>query len=195
MTESAEMIALTRAVQRLRRQNRWIICALVTIGIASVLLVASGSTSLHPPLGFREGGGRDSVLQLRGLEIVDASGRVRVRLGAPLPGPIIGGRERRRGAPISGIVIADSDGDERGGFATSDGPAEKSEAFIGLDSRDGQTTLFLANPHNGANLQVWDQKGNSVGLFAVENFPFIRVNRGDSTIFQVPRNDKPAVQR
>lgn len=87
------------------------------------------------------------------------------------------------------MLIYDGDGDERGGFSTSDGPADRSEAFIGLDSREGQTTLFLANPHDGGNLQVWDDSGNSVGLFAVQGVPYIQVQHGKTTVFQVSRVD------
>lgn len=135
--------------------------------------------------------GPDSVLQLRGLQILDARGVTRVRLGAPLPGPIVGGKEVKRVAPVSGFVVMDGDGDERGGFATADGPGDKSEAFIGLDSKDGQVSLFLANPHDGANFQIWDQRGNAVRIYAVGGTPRILVSKDGKIVTRIPADSAP----
>lgn len=192
MRRSVHPSSVAEEVLRLQRQTRRLTRTVVVLALGLGVLLASGFAGRAAPDGssLRTAVlGSDSVLVLRGVRIVDASGITRVRLGAPLPGPVVGGQERRRAAPISGMVILDGDGEERGGFSTADGPGDRSEAFIGLDSREGQTTLFLANPHDGGNLQVWDQRGNSVGLFAVKGVPYIRVQRGSRTLFEVPRAD------
>ena len=190
---------IAAALRRLEHRNRRLGVAVVGLALAVGALVVTGfagGRAAGPDAARLAALGADSILTLRGVRIVDAAGRTRVQLGAPLPDPVIGGRERRRVAPISGLAVFDGDGDERGGFATSDGPADRSEAFIGLDGREGQVTLFLANPHDGGNIQVWDQRGNRVGLFAVRGVPYILVRRGDTTVFQVPRSDSgPAPTR
>ena len=189
---------IVAALGRLERRNRRLSLAVVGLALAVGTLVVTGfagDRALDRSLVRMAVLGADSVLTLRGVRIVDAAGRTRVRLGAPLPGPVVGGREHQRVAPISGLAVFDGDGDERGGFAVSDGPAERSEAFMALDSREGQVTLFLANPHDGGNIQVWDQRGNRVGLFAVQGAPYVLVRRGDSTIFEVPRFDSAGAAR
>jgi hypothetical protein len=55
---------------------------------------------------------------LRGLAIVDANGKTRVRLEAPLPEPVIMGVQRKRDDSVSGVMIYDALGNERGGYVT-----------------------------------------------------------------------------
>lgn len=59
-------------------------------------------------------------LTVRRVDIVDESGVIRMTLAAPTPLPIIDGVEYRRAFPVSGLVIYDKDGSERGGFGVAD---------------------------------------------------------------------------
>jgi hypothetical protein len=59
-------------------------------------------------------------LTVRRLDVVDESGTIRMTLGAPTPLPIIDGVQYKRAFPVSGLVIYDKDGSERGGFGIAD---------------------------------------------------------------------------
>jgi hypothetical protein len=51
---------------------------------------------------------QDRILKARGLVIVDEHGKTRVRIAAPLPEPIIMGKEQKRDDSISGILLANT---------------------------------------------------------------------------------------
>ena len=182
--------ALADAVRRLEADNRRLRRSVGFMGLTFAVTVLAGFVGHRgqdSSARLREAFlGPDSVLQLRGLQIVDAHGTTRVRLGAPLPGPIVGGKEMKRVAPISGMAIMDADGDERGGFASADVPGDKSEVFIGLDTKDGQATLFLANPHDGGNLQIWDSRGNAVRLYATGGSARILIQKDGKLATRIP---------
>ncbi len=114
----------------------------------------------------------------------DASGVERVRLGAPLPDPMgtDGIRHKRQGA-ISGLIISDAKGTERGGYATDD---QYDEAFFTLDSRKGQEVLFLANPDGGTNLDLFDKLGNEAQLTVFPSGPKLVLKRAKKVVAQLP---------
>lgn len=165
--------------QRLRRVQQ--VTLLGAAVLATVLGVGFG-THLHgespssPPL--------SDTLRARALVITDANGTARVRLGAPLPDPVTHGTVQPRVAPISGMLLYDAAGDERAGFATADG--DSAEVFIGLDSKEQQVALFLANAHDGANLQVFDPHNNRIGMWAVGGSANMVVLNEGTPIFQLP---------
>jgi hypothetical protein len=66
---------------------------------------------------------------------------------------IHGVRQKRDGA-ISGPLISDANGNERGGYVTSDGAGA---ASITLDSEDDRQVMLLANPKGGANFYLRDK--------------------------------------
>jgi hypothetical protein len=104
---------------------------------------------------------KDGILRARGLIVEDQNGHERVRLGAPPPGPMIHGVRYKRSGDISGPLISDAAGNERGGYVTGD---KSGEAFFSLDSEDEQQVLFLANPKGGVNFDLYDSKENEVQL-------------------------------
>lgn len=126
---------------------------------------------------------KDGVLHLRGLVIEDQNGRERARLGAPLPDPMIHGVRRKRVAPVSGLLVSDASGNERGGFTTND----FGEAFIGLDSEDEQQVLFLANPKGGVNFDLFDSKGNEAQLTVFPNGPKLTLKKSKQTVLELPQ--------
>src|SRR5689334_9713702 len=103
------------------------------------------------------------VLRVRGIEIVDDRGVVRVRIAAPLPDPIDHGRVSKRDAPLSGILIYDATGSERGGYATDDDRAG-GNALLTLDSVNDQVVTLVAYPRRGAELGVTRSRGNAAVL-------------------------------
>jgi len=103
-------------------------------------------------------------LTVKRLAVVDNKGVERVVVAAPLPDPIMHGKRFKREGKISGILIYDSKGNERGGYVTNDG--ESSGAFLSLDSEDGQVFTAYANASgkDGATVSLQSDKRDSIDL-------------------------------
>lgn len=146
-----DVLCALRASRVEARRLRWLIASLVLSFVSVVVgrMGAPGTVAVSTK--------SDGVLRVRGLIIEDVHGVERVRLGAPLPDPMgaDGVRHTRQGV-ISGMLISDAKGTERGGYVTADA---SDEAFFTLDSRKGQEVLFLANPEGGTNLDLFDRRG------------------------------------
>jgi len=126
---------------------------------------------------------KDGVLHVRGLIVEDGNRHERVRLGAPLPDPMIHGVRRKRTGDVSGIIISDANGNERGGYVTAD---QSGEAFLSLDSEDEQQVLFLANPKGGVNLSLFDSKGNGAQLTVFPDGPKFKMKKMGTTVAELP---------
>ena len=124
------------------------------------------------------------TLRVRGLVVVDDKGIERVRLGAPLPDPIVNGRSMPRQGVVAGMLIYDAEGDERGGYVTE----SHGDAMLTLDAKGRQQTIFIANRDGGANLSVWsgnNRNDNYVSVQAVPT-PLIEIKQGGKTrVFNV----------
>lgn len=108
----------------------------------------------------------DKILKVRGIIVVDSLGIERVIVGAHLPEPnfATGNRIEARGkkGSISGIMLYDSEGQERGGYVTDD---YYGNAFLTLDSKTTQHFLLLAEPQGSTTLQLWSRNGkNKISL-------------------------------
>jgi len=94
------------------------------------------------------------VLRVRTLEIVDAQGTVRVRVGSDLPDAVIDGKTIGRGnESVAGVMLYDGIGQERGGYVTFE---PSGNIGLTLDTRKGQVALFAAGPDEGATLRLWN---------------------------------------
>ncbi len=124
------MTELMNEVQRLRRMV-W-----ATLAIASIAVVG-----LLEPVLVAKGNAADS-LKLRQLSIIDANGIERVRMGAPLPDPIMSGKRGKRDEPASGILIYDAKGNERGGYITDNGAGN---ALLTLDDGSGEDQVTIVS--------------------------------------------------
>ena len=60
-------------------------------------------------------------ISARRIDIVDADGTIRMTLAAETPAPIIDGIQYRRAFGVSGLILYDEKGSERGGFGVVDG--------------------------------------------------------------------------
>jgi len=124
----------------------------------------------------------DRFLTVRGLTVVDDNGVPRMRLGAPLPNPIVLGKQVPRQGIVSGLMLYDSDGDERGGYVTE----AHGDVFLTLDAKRYQQAVFIANRDGGASLSVWsgpNRNNNYVSLQAVPT-PLIEiVQNGTKQVF------------
>ena len=169
---------LAELERRVARQQRlaWMVLSLgVVVGL---------SLSGVPHLVAQTPRASGEVLTVRGLVVVDDKGVERVRIGAPLPDPIVNGRRVQRQGVVSGVLIFDAEGDERGGYVTE----AHGDAMLTLDAKGRQQTLFIANRDGGANLSVWsgnNRNDNYVSVQAVPN-PLIEIKQGGRTrVFSV----------
>jgi hypothetical protein len=124
-------------------------------------------------------------LRVRELAVVDDHGVERVLIAAPLPDPMIAGKRHNRGGVVSGIVIADATGTERGGYATGDGYAN---AMLTLDGQGFQTVLLLAEPNGSTLFRIWNREKGSVTM-GVEDNPFLNVKENGKPLFLAPADN------
>lgn len=123
----------------------------------------------------------DSV-RVRALIVVDSGGRERARVAAPLPDPIILGKRTSRGGGASGFLISDAEGNERGGYVTSD---NYPNAFFTIDDMAVQKVLFIAEPQGATTLRIWN--GGDVFTASVgDEGPLVRLDKDQKTIFRAP---------
>lgn len=107
----------------------------------------------------------DTILKVGGIVIVDSLGIERVVIGAHLPNPNFsnGYRVAARGklGSVSGVMLFDHEGQERGGYVTDD---DYGNAFLTLDSKTQQHLLLISEPQGGASLHMWDRGNNKVKI-------------------------------
>lgn len=133
----------------------------------------------------------DRILKVRGLIIVDSLGIERVIIASQIPTSqsSLGNRlyPREKGTNVSGLMIYDSEGQERGGYVTDD---DYGNAFLTLDSKTGQTFLALAEPYGATALQLWDRKGrNKISLETTDSIAQINIKNNNKSI-KLYRDDK-----
>lgn len=130
-----------RAEERIRRLERQVrrlsaICGCLLLAAA---VTATGAAA------FQEKAGKSLTverLKVRRIDVVDEKGTSRVVIAAPAPGPVIDGKTYKRRVSASGVILNDSDGNERGAFVVMD---------------DGTTALLIDYAKG---------KGEAVGMFA-----------------------------
>lgn len=133
---------------RLERRQR-VITWVAALNVFTLPLLAFSA-----PGGVRAGGWSASVdtLRVREVVVVDSAGTVRARLGAHLPDAIINGRRAVRGDDVSGLMLYDHTGVERGGYVTF---RKSGNVALTLDTRTSQVALFAADPTDGAVARLW----------------------------------------
>jgi len=97
---------------------------------------------------------------------------------------MIHGVRRKRVGAISGLIISDADGNERGGYVTGD---KSGEAFLTLDSEDEQQVLFLVNPKGGVNFDLFDSNGNEVQILVFPKGPRLTLKKAKQTVLELPK--------
>jgi hypothetical protein len=146
---------LLRNKQLVRRVNILFSCSIA----ATVLLGLFLFRLVQKQASFDSNG----VLHVRGLAVMDASGTTRVRLQAPLPEPTIMVTQQKRDDSVSGVMLYDKLGNERGGYVTDNSIGN---AFLTLDSNTGQEVTLVAYPDGGAEFGINDDQKNKVSLTA-----------------------------
>ena len=87
----------------------------------------------------------EKIIKVRGLVVTDSMGVERVIIGANLPDPQGHGNRLDRGSEVSGIMLYDSEGQERGGYVTDN---DYGNIFLTLDSKTSQRALFMLLIHS-----------------------------------------------
>ena len=105
----------------------------------------------------------DKIISVRGLVVTDSLGVERVIIGSNLPDPQGHGFRFSRGGAVTGIMLYDSEGQERGGYVTDN---DYGNIFLTLDSKTSQRGLFIAEPQGATTLQVWGNNGNKISIGA-----------------------------
>ena len=99
-----EVAALNRRISRL---NKYVLAlALLWVGTVGVWLMKTLPRTAQAAQPER--------LTVKRLAVVDEKGVERVVISAPLPEPIINGKRGKRDSPVSGVMIYDPKGNERG---------------------------------------------------------------------------------
>jgi hypothetical protein len=137
-------------------------------------------------LGVNAGRAQSNVtdnLRVRQITVVDANGVERVWIGAPVPDPINQGRRVPRNGAVSGMIVLDAKGNERGGFVTSD---PGGSVFIGLDSEQSQEALFLVNPTGGGHISIYDDAGNRARMMVLGGQSSFLLEQKSQPVFEQP---------
>jgi hypothetical protein len=132
------------------------------------------------------------TLELRQLTIVDAEGKPRVILGSPLPAPMRFGKFGHRDGPVSGMLIVDPTGTERGGYVTGDG--SYSNALMTLDAQGHQTVLMLAEPDGATLFRIWNGEHGSLTA-GVQEEPFLNLKKAGTLTFAAPEKNPESTEQ
>jgi hypothetical protein len=183
----SEFAYLTRE-HRLARRRTSILAVLFTIGVLveiSSHVRDAMAMSKGGEIGSvtTKGGNRDGFLRVRGITVVDERGTERVVIGAPLPDPILLGRRSKRGDPVSGILIFDAEGNERGGYGTGD---RSRGAFLTLD-QVGRAALILDVDDRGPiEFSFFDTDRNGVRIGSTPRGAYLSMTSGGKTSVLFP---------
>jgi hypothetical protein len=129
------------------------------------------------------------MVTAREFVVLDQHGTARVRIAAPLPEPVTNGKVAKRDDTVSGVMLYDARGNERGGYVTDNSIGN---AFLTLDSNNGQDVTLVAYPNGGAELGLNDDEKNKVVIAALGSGPRLRLTRRGTSIFdQPPQANEP----
>lgn len=172
MTENGLTTRLLRAEQQITSSKRVVVMLATGILVLSIWQAWALHRFAHP-----------QTLSLRRLNIVDEHGVTRVILAAPAPEPMVLGKQHHRGGPVSGLIIADATGTERGGYVTSD--SADANAILTLDGQGKQTVLLLAEPDGNTLFRIWNGENGSITMGVADN-PYINEHQKGTLLFSSP---------
>lgn len=126
----------------------------------------------------------NKILKVKGIVVVDSLGIERVMVGSHLPEPnsANGNRFKGRGksGSVSGVMLYDAEGQERGGYVTDD---YYGNAFLSLDSKSHMPILLIAEPQGAGSLILQSGNGkHKVNLGVSENSANIQLNSNGKDI-------------
>jgi hypothetical protein len=113
-----------------------------TAAFAAGVLMTAGAQAAEPapeepkPEAAKPEAVDQDHLTVHRIDVVDDKGVVRLMIAAPTPDPVIGGKAYHRAFPVSGIVLFDDKGGERGGFGVADVPGSAPVLALDHDNMD-----------------------------------------------------------
>ena len=160
MTQNLSQI---RANLNLKRLSLicFLVAALAVLGLVSLRKVGAA--------------GEEKTLRLRSLEIVDAAGVARMRLGAPVPDPVTGGKSSARRSPMAGIQLNDAKGNEIGGL----GMLDDGSSIFCFDTRTAEATCMYVLPSGERGFSVTDDRGKDRVLLELSADKTVSVSLND----------------
>jgi hypothetical protein len=171
---SEQLDSLQRRIRSLERKIIWLaICCAALTGSLFLFSTERAVSATAPP----------DTLTLKRLTIVDAKGTERVVMAAPLPDPIIQGKHVNRDGLVSGILIFDPKGNERGGYVTSD--SGDLAAFLSLDSERDQVFTAYANADSGATVWAANERHDAIA-FSTHKQPVLEIIQNKKIIYKEP---------
>ena len=127
---------------------------------------------------------QDKIIKVRGIVVVDSLGVERVIIGSHLPEPNLGSygsRLNSRGkVGVSGVMLYDAEGQERGGYVTDD---YLGNAFLSLDSKTNMQLLLLSEPQGAAAIMLNDHdRKNTITLSTSDGNASVKLKKNDKNI-------------
>lgn len=176
----------------------------MAVGIVVGILMTAGIVLwARPATQDTHGNQQFDTVSAHTLRIVDEQGHPRFVIGAPLPNPVVQGKELPRSSPVVGIQFLDKDGNETGGLAIIDrmqGAAlcfdySGGEAMCFTKARDYKGITLLDPPVPGGQLGV---AGNSrVELSLDKGTPRLALsdkNGKDRLVLTIDNKSNPVIQ-
>jgi hypothetical protein len=180
-----DLDSMKETIEQLRKDIRK--QRLCSLGLFTATLLLAFLIWFRPVTVSASNTDQDGIMHVHGLVVDDSAGHERLRLGAPLPGPLIHGVRVKRNGVLSGILLTDATGTERSGYATE----EEGEAFLTLDSQHGQEMTLLSNPGGGVNFDISDPKGNEAAITVFPDGPKLKMKKAKQLIVELPAQPKP----
>ena len=169
--------ALENQVRRLQRVS-------VAVGLALVAVAATGfvnqpANQARGPVARFTTAAVDS-LEVRQIVVRDASGVPRAMLGAPLPEPVMLGKRFRRRGDVSGLMLYDSEGNERGGYVTGDSGRG---AALTLDEINRAAVHLGVNERGEMHLTMSNGQGHWSGLGITPRGSYLQLGTAGKVVF------------
>ncbi len=174
------MKPINDALLELKHRNRLLAWGIFGLGVVWLLTLLILMIFRTRPI---DDSYSDGILRVRGLVVVDDKGTERVWIGSPLPEPLSLGKRHPRGGKVSGILLFDGEGNERGGYVTDD---NYPNVFFTLDGLGQQHVLFITEPQGSPSLWLWDANNNSFKLNVDEESPNLKLTRQGNVILKIP---------
>jgi hypothetical protein len=159
----------------------FLVVALVALGLVSVKRVVAA--------------GDEKALRVRSLEIVDSAGVPRMRLGAPVPDPVIDGKSSPRRSPEAGIQLNHAKGNEIGGL----GMLDDGSTILCFDTRTSEATCMYVLPSGERGFSVSDDHGKDRALMKLNADKTVSISLNDEqgktkAVVRLSKGGAPQIQ-
>jgi len=145
----------------------------VVIAFFTVVLAREPKSTVRKIGTLQTTGG--APLRVRSLEIVDSAGVARMRLGAPVPDPAMGGKTSPRKSPLNGIQFNDAKGDGFGGL----GMMDDGSMILCFDSKTSEATCIYCLANGERGFSVTDDQGKDRAVMEIGQDKSVSVSIND----------------